>query len=182
MQVSLNVYDVTNTANDNTNGMITRLNSITRDLNFGGVFHGAVEIDGVEWSFGYCESGSGVYCCRARSNSMYTYRENIELGTTQKTRQELKELLSRLKRAWPGPSYDLLQRNCCHFCEQLCAELGVAQPPAWLNRFAQGADATVKFTSEASALAKRVGANLSLTAQQSASWLREVSARVMQQV
>ncbi|GLC41367.1 hypothetical protein PLESTB_001019600 [Pleodorina starrii] len=182
MQVSLNVYDVTNTANENTNGMITRLNSITRELNFGGVFHGAVQLEEVEWSFGYCESGSGVYCCRARSNSLYTFREHIELGVTRKTKQEVKEIIARFKRTWPGTSYDLLQRNCCHFCEQLCAALEVPSPPAWLNRFAQGVDATVKFTNEASALAKRVGSNISSTAQQSATWLRELSQRVMSQI
>lgn len=48
---------------------------------------------------------------------------------------QIKEIVARLKRAWAGTSYDLLQRNCCHFCEQLCAELGVPPPPggsAWL--------------------------------------------------
>ncbi|KAG2434998.1 hypothetical protein HYH02_011996 [Chlamydomonas schloesseri] len=180
--VSLNVYDVTNTANENTNSFIQRLNSITRELAIGGVFHGAVEVDDVEWSFGYCESGTGVYCCRARQNTMYNFRETVELGVTEKSKQEIKEIMSRLKRAWAGISYDLLQRNCCHFCEQLCAELGVPPPPAWLNRFAQGADATIKLTNEASALAKRVSANLSQTAAVSANWLREMSARVMAQM
>ncbi|EFJ46967.1 hypothetical protein VOLCADRAFT_92471 [Volvox carteri f. nagariensis] len=152
----------------------------------GTTFHGAVQLEDLEWSFGYCESGTGVYCCRARSNSLYTFREHIELGATRKTKQEvrlgtgdgvasvvaavvvvvvvvaavvagggggsIREILSRFKRAWPGSSYDLLQRNCCHFCEDLCLALEVPSPPAWLNRFAQGADATVKFTNEASAL------------------------------
>ncbi|PNW86134.1 hypothetical protein CHLRE_02g074600v5 [Chlamydomonas reinhardtii] len=180
--VLLNVYDVTNTANENTNSFIQRLNSITRELSIGGVFHGAIEVDDVEWSFGYCESGTGVYCCRARQNTMYNFRETLELGVTEKSKQEIKEIVARLKRAWAGTSYDLLQRNCCHFCEQLCAELGVPPPPAWLNRFAQGADATIKLTNEASALAKRVGANLTQTATVSANWLREMSARVMAQM
>ncbi|KAG2425943.1 hypothetical protein HXX76_013316 [Chlamydomonas incerta] len=113
---------------------------------------------------------------------MYNFRETVELGVTEKSKQEIKEIMSRLKRAWAGISYDLLQRNCCHFCEELCAELGVPPPPAWLNRFAQGADATVKLTNEASALAKRVSANLSQTATVSANWLREMSARVMAQM
>ncbi|KXZ49413.1 hypothetical protein GPECTOR_21g639 [Gonium pectorale] len=123
MQVSLNVYDVTNTSSDNTNGMILRLNSITRELNIGGV---------------------------------------------------IKEIIGRLKREWQGTTYDLLQRNCCHFCEELCALLGVGSPPAWLNRFAQGADATVKFTNEASAWFKRLSSNVSITAQQNAAWLRDM--------
>ncbi|KAG2499606.1 hypothetical protein HYH03_002547 [Edaphochlamys debaryana] len=179
LRVALNVYDVTNLGNEQQNTYITRLNSITRELNLGGVFHGAVEIDGeVEYSFGYCESGTGVYACRARQNSLYTYRENIPLGEAHKTKQELKEIISRFKRSWPGTSYDLLTRNCCHFCEELCAVLEVPPPPPWLNRFAAGADAVSRASAEASALARRVSSNLSLTAQSSASWLREVSSRV----
>lgn len=41
-------------------------------------FHGAVQLDDSEWSFGYCESGTGVYCCRARSNSLYTFRYGLD--------------------------------------------------------------------------------------------------------
>ena len=56
------------------------VNNMTRDI--GGVFHGAVEISGKEWSFGFCENGSGVYACLPKLNSAYTYRETIEMGKT----------------------------------------------------------------------------------------------------
>jgi hypothetical protein len=29
---------------------------------------------------------------------------------------------------WQGCTYDLLSRNCCHFCEVLVRELATAQP------------------------------------------------------
>lgn len=54
--VLLNVYDV---ASPDTGSRLALLNSITRPL--GGVFHGAVQLGEVEYSYGYCERGSGVY-------------------------------------------------------------------------------------------------------------------------
>lgn len=55
---------VTNTQSLETNQMITRVNNITHQIGLGGVFHGGVAIDGVEWSFGYCDAGTGVYSCK----------------------------------------------------------------------------------------------------------------------
>lgn len=132
LEVLLNVYDVTNTSSENTNTVIQRLNNATRAIALGGVFHGAVVLGGVEWSFGFCEAGTGVYCCYAGQNTLYAFRETISLGETLQSRQQIKEILGRLKREWQGQSYDLLARNCCHFCEELCQELGCQPPPGWL--------------------------------------------------
>ena len=41
-----------------------------------------MEVNGTEWSFGCCEKGSGVYCCKPRDNPMYAYRETVTLGAT----------------------------------------------------------------------------------------------------
>ncbi|KAK4384940.1 hypothetical protein Sango_2618000 [Sesamum angolense] len=35
-----------------------------------------------EWSFGFCEQGTGVFSCPSTQNPMYTYRESINLGKT----------------------------------------------------------------------------------------------------
>jgi hypothetical protein len=64
-------------------------------------------------------------------------------------RLQVKAILQRMRAEWLGSSYDLLTRNCCHFCEALAEELGVGPIPPWLNRFASGTDATLTFTSEA---------------------------------
>ena len=40
-----------------------------------------------------------------------------------------------------GASYDLLQRNCNHFCEDFAAALGCERPPpGWVNRLARTGD------------------------------------------
>lgn len=78
LQCYLHVYDVTNTTSPGTNTTIERLNNITRQINLGGVFHGAIELQGSqkfagrEYSFGYCERGTGVYACNSKANPMYT--------------------------------------------------------------------------------------------------------------
>lgn len=55
-------------------------------------------------------------------------------------------LLSRLRREWRGSSYNLLNRNCCNFCEVFCKELGCSPVPGWLNRVASGAETALVFT------------------------------------
>lgn len=59
--VATQVYDITNTPNSHANEAIKTLNRFTRDtFGLGGIFHGAVEVNGEEWSFGYCPYGTGV--------------------------------------------------------------------------------------------------------------------------
>lgn len=82
-----------------------------------------------EWSFGFCESGSGVFSCPIGKNPMYTYRERIVLGETECGIAAVNRILRELSREWPGHSYDLLSRNCNHFCDVLCERLGVPKLP-----------------------------------------------------
>ena len=85
-----------------------------------------------EWSFGFCEQGTGVFSCPAAKNPMYTYREPIILGTTNSSIFKVNQILRELSREWPGHSYDLLSKNCNHFCDELCERLGVPKLPGKL--------------------------------------------------
>lgn len=82
-----------------------------------------------EWSFGYCEEGSGVFSCPSGKNPMYTYRECIVLGKTNCSILKVAQILRELSREWPGQSYDLLSKNCNHFCDEFCQRLGVPRLP-----------------------------------------------------
>lgn len=82
-----------------------------------------------EWSFGFCEQGTGVFSCPAGKNPMYTYRECIVLGTTNHSIFKVNQILRELSREWPGHSYDLLAKNCNHFCDEFCERLGVQKLP-----------------------------------------------------
>lgn len=144
-EVVLHVYDVTNSGSEKTNNTILQINRIFKDrIGLGGIFHSAVQVHGnEEWSFGFCEIGSGVFSCPPRGNPMYTYRESIVLGETSRSILEVKQILRELSREWPGDSYDLLSRNCNHFCDAFCERLGIMKLPAWINRFANVGDTAV---------------------------------------
>ncbi|KAF8779553.1 hypothetical protein HU200_002506 [Digitaria exilis] len=64
-EVVLHVYDVTNSDSEKTNNTILQINRIFKDrIGLGGIFHSAVQVYGEdEWSFGFCETGSGVFSC-----------------------------------------------------------------------------------------------------------------------
>lgn len=82
-----------------------------------------------EWSFGFCEQGTGVFSCPASKNPMYSYRECIVLGRTNFSIFKVNQILRELSREWPGSSYDLLAKNCNHFCDEFCEKLGVPKLP-----------------------------------------------------
>ncbi|KAF5947330.1 hypothetical protein HYC85_013287 [Camellia sinensis] len=130
-EVILHIYDVTNSGSDKTNNTIVQINKIFKDgIGLGGIFHSAVQVYGDdEWSFGYCEQGTGVFRCPAEKNPMYTYRECIVLGKTNFSIFEVNQILMELCREWPGCSYDLLSKNCNHFCDEFCERLDVPKLP-----------------------------------------------------
>lgn len=82
-----------------------------------------------EWSFGFCEQGTGVFSCPSGKNPMYTYRECIVLGQTSCSIFKVNQVLRELSREWAGSSYDLLSKNCNHFCDEFCERLGVPKLP-----------------------------------------------------
>ena len=111
------------------------LNDSTLSLNFG-VFHAGVEIDGVEYSFGWCEDGTGVYSCTPKDSPGYHFRTTVEMGDCVLTRAQINQLLSRMVKEWTGPSYSTLGRNCCTFSNELCVGLRVGEIPPWINNLA----------------------------------------------
>ncbi|KAI3471164.1 hypothetical protein Pfo_027827 [Paulownia fortunei] len=145
-EVILHVYDVTNSGNDKTNNTIMQINKIFKDgIGLGGIFHSAVQVFGDdEWSFGFCEQGTGVFSCPSTKNPMYTFRESIKLGKTSFSIFKVNQILRELSREWPGHSYDLLSKNCNHFCDEFCERLGVPKLPGWVNRFAHAGDTAVE--------------------------------------
>ena len=79
-----------------------------------GVYHAAVEVYSLEWSYGYIDVGTGVFNNPPRKCTLHNYRESLPMGRTHLTRGEVREILQSLMKAWPGSEYDLLRHNCCH--------------------------------------------------------------------
>eukprot|EP00434_Breviolum_minutum_P005832 symbB.v1.2.005143.t1/scaffold226.1/size261315/22 len=59
------------------------------------------------------------------------------MGRTALRRKEVEGAILALKRRWTGVDYDLLDRNCGHFCNELCQALGVGRMPSWVTRVAE---------------------------------------------
>lgn len=103
--VLLHLYDITNTSNTHANEArtvsgfgrlslalqaIKALNRFTRDtFGVGGIFHGAVEVNGEEWSFGYCPYGTGVRTSRVSRSCLSDAVLNGESRCTLAPRKEI---------------------------------------------------------------------------------------------
>jgi len=99
-----------------------------------GAFHGGIQVHGIEHSFAsYDGPGSGIFKCAPLGCTEHHYRESIEMGMTIKSPREVEMIIDQMGHEWSGRSYDLLGRNCCHFCDAFCSELGVDNLPFWVS-------------------------------------------------
>jgi hypothetical protein len=102
-----------------------------------GAFHAAVEVYGEEWSFYRTPNPQACGVCkslRPRHHPVHVFRQSVNLGTTSLKEWEVRYLIKgKLAAKWPGGSYDLLNRNCIHFCEELLLALGADQVPSWVR-------------------------------------------------
>jgi len=79
---------------------------------------------------------SGVSSCVPRTAEGHTYRETALMGYTSMSKEEVRKLTERLGREWPGDGYCILTRNCTHFCDAFCRELGLGPIPEMLTSLA----------------------------------------------
>ena len=103
-----------------------------------GLYHSAIEIEGVEYSYGgnVENSGSGVftsnpgqvpnatYCC---SYNMGAFRDRTKALTT----------LNQVKNRFRANEYSLITQNCNHFAEAYLLELCGKRLPSYVNRLAR---------------------------------------------
>ncbi|CAE7351504.1 unnamed protein product [Symbiodinium sp. CCMP2592] len=155
--VSVHIYDVTG------NGAVQQLNQVFRAAGTG-AFHAGVEVYGREYSFGYCDGGSGIFDCEPKECSSHSYREAVDMGFTALSSDEVRSVLGRLALDWPGTGYDLLRRNCCSFCNVLCIELGVGPMPAWVSNLAAAGASLSDAAENLRRRAAEVGSDLHLQA------------------
>jgi len=134
--VTLHIYDVGDQK------AVSKVNQLLKPIGTG-AFHGAVEVYGEEWSYGYIDEGTGVFSNAPKGCPMHTYRESVSMGETALSEEEVAKLIEEMKGAWPGVDYDLLRCNCCNFSDAFCVKLGVGNVPKWVTNLA-GAGATLE--------------------------------------
>jgi len=169
-QVRLHIYDAVDSQ------IVRGLNAVLKPFGTG-VFHCGVEVYDLEWSF--CDntedeeeegdssqvgasSSSGIFFSTPKTAEGHRYFQTIELGWTGWAEKEVFRLLQRLEKSWPGQKYDVLEKNCVHFCVALCKELGVQGPPDWTLSLASKALSIVTHVedmSQAIQNRRRVAAN-----------------------
>ena len=109
MRVSASIY---NLAEDSTNEIIQSY------LSLGGIFHVGIEFAGVEWSYGYCDKGSGVFAVEPRHCSLGPFKEQVHLGNVEMSVDEIIRILHKMRSEWNGPEYNILNRNCVVFSQE----------------------------------------------------------------
>ncbi|CAL5037168.1 unnamed protein product [Urochloa decumbens] len=124
--VYLNVYDV------------TPANGYARWLGLG-VYHSGVQVHGVEYAYGAHDgASSGIFEVVPRRCPGYAFRESVLVGATELTRAEVRAVMAELAAEFPGDAYNLVSRNCNHFCDAACRRLVArARIPRWVNRLAK---------------------------------------------
>jgi len=60
----------------------------------------------------------------------------VAMGGTEFSDVAVHEILTRCIPQWPGRSYHLLKRNCCHFANFLCEALKVGAVPDYVMNLA----------------------------------------------
>eukprot|EP00927_Polykrikos_kofoidii_P080133 TRINITY_DN7700_c0_g3_i2.p1 TRINITY_DN7700_c0_g3~~TRINITY_DN7700_c0_g3_i2.p1 ORF type:complete len:291 (-),score=43.08 TRINITY_DN7700_c0_g3_i2:857-1687(-) len=127
--VTVNVYDVS------TNARLRNVNDFLYKVGTG-AFHAGVQVFGREFSYGYCESGSGVFSCEPKKCEDHIFRESVAMGETDLNENDVDDLMKRLTKEWRGAGYDLLRHNCCSFSNAMCELLGVGPLPPWVTNLA----------------------------------------------
>uniref|UniRef100_A0A7S2BPQ1 C2 domain-containing protein n=1 Tax=Octactis speculum TaxID=3111310 RepID=A0A7S2BPQ1_9STRA len=130
--VFLHVYDVGHS------GTVSNINNVTENIALGGIFHGAIEVHGREWSFGGCKQNRcGIFNVLPRKCPMHSYRETYYLGDSGLISEgSVNAIIKGMSSEWMGDTYVLLRKNCCTFSHELACQLGVGKCPAFIDRLA----------------------------------------------
>jgi len=132
VDVCLNVYDVSQA---NAIHTINNVFALTESpLKFGGIFHVGVEIFNAEWKYGFNGIGSGVHRGLPRVDFQHRFKQQIRLPKTLLTPDKIAKVIQELQVEFWGKDYDLIEKNCCHFANELCQRLGCGSIPAWVHR------------------------------------------------
>ncbi|EOA35675.1 hypothetical protein CARUB_v10020909mg [Capsella rubella] len=123
--VYLNVYD------------LTPINGYAYWLGLG-VYHSGVEVHGIEYAFGAHEYPStGIFEGEPKQCEGFTFRKSILIGKTDLGPLEVRAAMEQLADKYKGSSYNLITKNCNHFCDETCIQLTGNPIPSWVNRLAR---------------------------------------------
>ncbi|KAI4329385.1 hypothetical protein L6164_021653 [Bauhinia variegata] len=123
--VYLNVYD------------LTPMNGYTYWFGLG-VYHSGVQVHGVEYAFGAHEyPTTGIFEGEPKRCDGFRFRKTILIGKTDMGAEEVRGVMGELAGEYRGNAYNLITKNCNHFCNDACVRLTGNPIPKWVNRLAR---------------------------------------------
>ncbi|XP_027126711.1 deSI-like protein At4g17486 [Coffea arabica] len=123
--VNLNVYD------------LTSINGYAYWLGLG-VYHSGVQVHGVEYAFGAHEyPTTGIFEGEPKQCDGFTFRKSLLMGWTEMTPGQVRGVMEELAEKYRGNAYNLITKNCNHFCNDACIKLTGNPIPSWVNRLAK---------------------------------------------
>ncbi|KAK4269465.1 hypothetical protein QN277_022619 [Acacia crassicarpa] len=103
-----------------------------------GVYHSGVQVHGVEYAFGAHEySSTGIFEGEPKRCEGFTYRKTILIGKTEMEEEGVRRVMEELAGEYRGNAYNLITKNCNHFCNDACLKLTGEPIPSWINRLAR---------------------------------------------
>ncbi|KAH0461247.1 hypothetical protein IEQ34_008822 [Dendrobium chrysotoxum] len=102
-----------------------------------GVYHSGVQVHGVEYAYGaHDHPTTGIFDAEPRSCPGFAFRKSILIGRTDLGPEEVQDLMEELAESYTGNAYNLISKNCNHFCNDACIRLTGNAIPSWVNRLA----------------------------------------------
>lgn len=93
---------------------------------------------GVEYAYGaHDHPTTGIFEAEPRSCAGFAFRKSILIGRTDLAPSEVRELMDELAHRYSGDTYNLISKNCNHFCDDVCLRLTGNATPRWVNRLAK---------------------------------------------
>ncbi|GAV72379.1 DUF862 domain-containing protein [Cephalotus follicularis] len=103
-----------------------------------GVYHSGVQVHGVEYAFGAHEyHTTGIFEGEPKQCDGFTFRKAILIGKTDLGLAQVRVVMEELAEDYRGSAYNLIAKNCNHFCNDACVKLTGKPIPSWVNRLAR---------------------------------------------
>ncbi|KAG6511716.1 deSI-like protein At4g17486 [Zingiber officinale] len=103
-----------------------------------GAYHSGVQVHGVEYAYGAHEhAATGIFEGEPRRCPGFVFRKAILIGRTDMGPREVRALVEDMAAEYSGSAYNLISKNCNHFCDDACFRLTGKSIPKWVNRLAK---------------------------------------------
>lgn len=100
--------------------------------------YGDFAVHDVEYAFGAHERDTtGIFEVEPGHCPGFTFRKSIYIGSTDLGAKDVREFMEKLAEEYRGNTYHLIQKNCNHFCSDVCVRLTGKSIPRWVNRLAR---------------------------------------------